>query len=154
MKNIPDFVTLAESGRVTVTLQDGLTVSGDTYNVAIVKHLTAGEILDAQEEAERLVYAKDGSMGLVMSPARMAREALRRQVAKLENTNGKHDGPLNAKELGQFSSEDLSRLQAATALLDFSTALAAEGVQSRGRTAAGSGTIAADNGSDSPQSGN
>lgn len=138
----PDYVTLAEGGRVVVTLQSGVTLGGLVLTVAHVRQLTAGDILDAQEEAERLVYAKDG-MALVMSPARMARASLCRQVARLETADGqKHDGPLSADELARFSAVDLMRLQQAAEVLDAIPALVSEGAEKRGRAAAGSGADA------------
>lgn len=83
---------VAAGGRMTVPLADGITLGETTYVRATLRQLTAGDILEAQEEAERLVYAKDGTLSLVMSPARMGREALRRQVARLEGESGPSKG--------------------------------------------------------------
>lgn len=154
---LPEYVTLAEGGRVSVELE-GVVLGGLRLARAHVRQLSAGDILDAQEEAERLVYAADGGMALVMSPARMARAALRRQVARLAAKEGdqEHHGPLSAEELNAFSLADLDRLQAAAALLDKAAVLGGRGqaVEARGRTDAGGGEHAPAAGTAGPQSGN
>lgn len=134
-------VLLGTSGRMTVALADGLTLGGATYDRAVLRQLTAGDILEAQEEAERLVYAKDGTLSLVMSPARMGREALRRQVARLEGEGGQtFEGPLGVEELGRLSGRDLAALQAGVELLDQAAVKSAEAAQNRGRAFAGGGS--------------
>lgn len=154
---IPSFVTLAEGGRVTVNLRDGVTIGNVSFTTAYVCQLKAGDILDAQEEAERLVYTNEGGMALVMSPARMARASLRRQVARLAVQDMdkivEHHGPLSAEELNLFSVEDLERLQTAATLLDNAAAMVTGGMDARGRSAAGSGTAPAAVGPVDPQNG-
>lgn len=143
---------LGAPGRVTVPLADGLTLGSVTYARAVLRQLTAGDILEAQEEAERLVYAKDGSLSLVMSPARMGREALRRQVARLEGAGGESfEGPLDVEALGRLSGRDLASLQAGVELLDQAAAKSAEAAQTRGRALAGGGNGAASGGNGGPR---
>lgn len=129
-----------------VQLETGLSVGNATFNTAHVRNLNAGDILAAQEDAERLVYVKDGSMALVMSPARMARESLRRQIARMSNSKGIiHNGPLSVDELGSLSADDLFRLQQGAELLDALTATSvSEGLIQRGRTDQGGGNSSVD----------
>lgn len=146
--------TVTEAGRVIVPLADGLPLGKVTYTRAILRQLTAGDILEAQEEAERLVYARDGTLSLVMSPARMGREALRRQVARLEGESGEtFDGPLAVEDLGRCTGSDLAALQAGVELLDSVAARNAEALQARGRSAAGRGNDASAGGHGGPQDG-
>lgn len=157
-KNLPKFILLSEGGRITVHLKDGVTLGGLHLTVAHVRQLSAGDILDAQEEAERLVYTADGGMALVMSPARMARASLRRQVVKLDDDElRKHDGPLSTEELNMFSMDDFSRLQSAATLLDRAAELPTEkqavAGEKRGRSTAGSAAHAPAAGTGSPQGG-
>lgn len=142
MKNqsiLPDFIVVTSGGKVDVQLESGLSVGTTTFTHAHVRNLNAGDILAAQEEAERLVYTKNGSMALVMSPVRMARESLRRQVNSLTNAEGvTHNGPLSVEELSSLTTVDLHRLQQAAETLDALTATSvAEGLTLRGRTDAG-----------------
>ena len=149
---IMEGVTLVEAGRVSVSLTDGLELGRTRYARAVLRPLSAGDILVAQEEAERLVYAKDGTLSLVMSPARMGREALRRQIAKLEAEDGQqYDGPLSVEELARLSSRDLAAVQTGAELLDAAAARSAEALRDRGRSAAGHGDSAAAGDDGSPQ---
>lgn len=151
---IMEGATVTDAGRVSVPLADGLLLGKVTYTRAILRQLTAGDILEAQEEAERLVYARDGTLSLVMSPARMGREALRRQIARLENDCGEvFDGPLGVEELGRVSGRDLAALQAGVEVLDAAGARSAEALQARGRSAAGRGNGAPADNHGGPQDG-
>lgn len=155
---LPEFVTLAEGGRMVVALAGPLSLGGIDVTTAHVRKLNAGDILAAQEEAERLVYTATGDMALVMSPARMARASLCRQIARLESVDGKkHDGPLAPDELDRFSLVDLDRVQAAAALLDKTVGLTpgavVQAADQRGRTVAGSTGPAPAAGFGGPQSG-
>ena len=142
---------LADTGRVNVPLADGLDLGRTRYARAVLRQLNAGDILAAQEEAERLVYARDGALSLVMSPARMGREALRRQ----EGESGEsYDGPLSVEELSRLSGRDLAALQAGTELLDSVAATTAEALRDRGRSAAGGEDDAAAGDDGSPQNRN
>lgn len=146
--------SITDAGRVSIPLPDGLTLGGVTYTRAIVRQLTAGDILEAQEEAERLVYARDGTLSLVLSPARMGREVLRRQIAHLKTEGGEtFDGPLGVEELGRMSGRDLAALQAGTELLDAAATKVSEAVQARGRSAAGRGDGASAGDHGGPQDG-
>lgn len=152
---ITEGATLAEAGRAAIPFTDGLELGRVHYTRAVLRQLSAGDILAAQEEAERLVYAKDGTLSLVMSPARMGREALRRQIARLEGESGEsYDGPLSVEELSRLSGRDLAALQAGTELLDSVAATTAEALRDRGRSAAGGGDDAAAGDDGSPQNRN
>lgn len=151
---IADAATVAEAGRITMPLQDGITIGSVRYTRAILRQLCAGDILEAQEEAERLVYGKDGSLSLVMSPARMGREALRRQVLRLIAENGESlDGPLGMVELGRLSGRDLAAIQAGIELLDSGASKTAEALGERGRACAGNCNGVANGSSSGPQNG-
>ena len=146
---------LADTGRVNVPLADGLDLGRTRYARAVLRQLNAGDILAAQEEAERLVYARDGALSLVMSPARMGREALRRRSARLVGESGESsDGPLSGVDLSRLSGRDLAALQAGTELLDSVAATTAEALRDRGRSAAGGEDDAAAGDDGSPQNRN
>ncbi len=152
---ITDGATVAEAGRITMPLQDGIIIGSVCYTKAILRQLSAGDILEAQEEAERLVYGKDGSLSLVMSPARMGREALRRQVLRLTSEAGESlDGPLGIAELGRLSGRDLAAIQAGIELLDSGASKTAEALGERGRIEAGKCNGVANGGACSPQNAN
>lgn len=91
---------------VNVTLQTGLTIGEAVHVAAEIREATAGDLIDACLESERLVETKDGPQ-LVQSPTLVGLHTLRRQIVKV----GDHPGPLGMPELRKLSSLDLSLLQ-------------------------------------------
>lgn len=107
---------MAES---TVTLHDGLKLGEHTYYEAVIREATAGDVMDAQEASEKLVFApsSDGSgvePTLVTSPSKVSTEVLRRQIKRV----GEISGPLSAEQLRKLSPGDMNRLMQATEELD------------------------------------
>lgn len=115
---------------VTVSLVDGLKVGEDVLKDAVLREITAGDILDAQEESEKLMLTPTGPQ-LVPSPSLVSTNVLRRQIVRIGNVNG----PMSRKDLSRLSPHDLNLLQAEADKLD--RAVAASVVQkeldSRGR---------------------
>lgn len=104
--------------KTTVTLIHGLTIGGELYHQVVLREATAGDVLDAQEAAERLVYSPTGDGGvepvLVASPSRVGVEVLRRQIASV----GDISGPLELELLRRLDPEDLNLLLAKSDQLD------------------------------------
>ena len=114
-------------------LKDGLPFgTGDEtemqYDVTL-RELTAGDLIDAQAAAEKLVMSKEGPV-LVSSPSRMGLEMLRRQIASV----GCIKGPLSLALMRKLSVDDFQRLSLATEMHDM--AVASSLTQERGRVAA------------------
>lgn len=123
--------------RYRLTLADGLPAGSIVYHEVTLRELTAKDLLDAQDESERVVTT-GGTVALVSSPARMGVELLRRQIARLTENDATHNGPLSRDELGRLSMRDLTALQQATDALDVLAALrTGEAAQGRGRNPGG-----------------
>jgi len=134
-----DAITLLSGNRLPIELTDGLTIGSVTYKTVVLRQLTAGDVQDASEASERLVATPTGDLALVSSPARMGREMLRRQVARLEDDNGgKFDGPLEPEDMARLTVTDLRALQMGVAILDAQVEKAVEAMGTRGRADAGS----------------
>jgi|GEM_PF-440711 len=123
-----------------VDLDHGLELGGVSYRTIRLRQLSAGDIFDAQEASERVVETRSG-LALVLSPSSFGRELLGRQVARLEDGEGRiHGGPLSRAELARLHPADLERLQARADALDAVAALSlAEAADARGRTDQGGG---------------
>lgn len=105
--------------RIDITLTHGLTVGTDILKDAVLREPTAGDIIDAQEEAEKLVYAVDPDTGrlvpsLVASPTMVGVHVLRRQIVKIGNLSG----PIELDMLKRLHPDDLNLLQAKADRLD------------------------------------
>lgn len=118
---------------VTVTLVDGLVYGKEepqTHYQVVLRELTAGDVIEAQEAAERPVPMPRGGVQLMVSQSRLSYELLRRQVKRV----GDIDGPLSLAELKRLSTGDLERLDGQAQELDAADARGvAEGAESRGR---------------------
>lgn len=92
-------------------LKDGITgkdtkTGHETKHVDAVLHtLNAGEIIDANRDAERLFVTPDGPIAVV-SPSEAMRQMLRRHIKKL----GEIPGPLDEETFNQLSDADLKLL--------------------------------------------
>lgn len=100
---------VAEIQSGVLKLKDGLPFgTGDEtemqYDVTL-RELTAGDMIDAQAAAEKLVMSKEGPV-LVSSPSRMGLEMLRRQIASV----GCIKGPLSMALIRKLSVDDFQRL--------------------------------------------
>lgn len=118
----------------TVTLDKGITIGSKSNKQAVLKELSAGDVIEAMQESERLIMVP-GPNGqeprLVHSNALMGVHTLRRQVARL----GEIEGPLEIDQLALLSDRDLETLQAAADAMD---AAVAQAVSDRGRSNAAS----------------
>ncbi len=111
--------------RVEVTLQKGLLLDEKPQTLAVLRDLTAADIIEAAEASEKMVQTDDGPI-LVQSPARMGTELLGRQIEKI----GDIPGPLSTSMIGKLSKDDLILLQEKAELLDDAIA---EDISNRGR---------------------
>lgn len=121
---------------VEVPLVHGLVIGKDTLKDAVLREPTAGDIIEAQEEAEKLVYAVEADGGrivptLVASPTMVGVHVLRRQIVKIGNLSG----PIELAMLKQLHPEDFALLQAKADELDaaMSAEIASREVAQRGR---------------------
>lgn len=119
----------------TVKLEKGITIGEEHHLEVVLKELTAGDVIDAAQESERLIMVP-GPNGteprLVQSNALMGANTLRRQIASL----GDIEGPLEMEQLALLSDRDLEILQGAVEMMDAAVATA---VTDRGRSDAASG---------------
>ncbi|MBA3027439.1 MAG: hypothetical protein FP814_09810 [Desulfobacterium sp.] len=112
--------------QTTIDLKDGLIIGDKKHTLAEIKEYTAGDLLDACDAAEKIVYTVDAAPILVSSPTRMDMELLCRQIVRI----GEHPGPLSMNEMRKLSGTDLALLQGAAAALD---AGASKAIAKRGR---------------------
>lgn len=113
-----------------VTLQKGLTVGEKTYKEAVLRELSAGDIMAAMEESERVVMTPTSNgvePVLLLSNALMGINTLRRQIASL----GEIQGPLEREQMNLLSDVDLGLLQQGVAELDLAVA---KDIGDRGRS--------------------
>lgn len=86
---------------------------------------TAGDVIEAQEESEKLVYATDAQgnvvPALVTSPALTGIHVLRRQIVRLDDVHG----PLDLVLLKKLHIEDFELIQAKAQELDAASGQAA-----------------------------
>lgn len=119
--------------RITVPLIHGLKIGEIVCKDVVLREATAGDVLDAQEAAERLmmVPTQNGvEPMLVVSPSRVGVEVLRRQIVSI----GDVSGPLDLKLMHKLHPEDLNLLLAKSEQLDgAAVAQTQEGVAQRGR---------------------
>lgn len=99
-------------------LKYGLKVGEERLrNVVMKDHLTAEEILEASEAAEKIVMVGEGNdqePQFVISPTKMAAETLRRQIASI----GDIQGPISMHQLNGLRDEDLAMLNRAAAKIE------------------------------------
>lgn len=99
---------------VHVTLNKGLRVGEEVHVEAEIREASAGDLIDATEESEKLVATPDGGFQLLASPTLVGLNCLRRQIVRV----GEHPGPLTLGELRKLSAHDLSLLQEKAQLLE------------------------------------
>jgi phage FluMu protein gp41 len=115
---------------VTVELDMGLTIGEKTLKTVVIRELTAGDIFDAQADAERVVQTEDGPQ-LVSSPTSVGIHTLRRQIAKI----GDIEGPLSMGEMRKLHPMDLELLHEECSKLEKAVfaSIASREVAQRGR---------------------
>ena len=112
-----------------IELKKGLKVGEETHKKVELGDITAGDIIDANQEAEQVrVVMVDGKpeATVIVSPNLSAVHLLRRQIKKI----GSLDGPIAYDVMRKLSSGDFERLLAAADQI--AAAVAKEAVQ-RGR---------------------
>jgi len=127
---------------LNVPLTHGLTIGETTYTTAVVREPNSGDVIEANEESEKLVLVPTSENGqmvdiphLVQSPTMVGVHVLRRQVLALKDANGESmSGPLELHELKQLHPEDLKALQVMAEKFDSLAAQAAKGADQRGRS--------------------
>ncbi len=102
---------------IEVTLQKGLRVGQISHTIAVLREPSAGDVIDASMDAEKVVMVPTGVDGaghavmepqLVTSPTLVGINVLRRQIVRI----GAIDGPLERELLDKLSPTDLNLLQA------------------------------------------
>lgn len=124
---------------VKFNLKHGLTISDDVLKEVTLREVTAGDIIHATEESEKLVFAqvsKDKTEPmLVPSPGLMGVNVLRRQIKSIGNVKG----PIDLSTLEKLSADDLELLQVKAEELETAALAetASEAVTQKGRSAKG-----------------
>lgn len=123
--------------RVTVTLLHGYKVGDDVLKDAVIRPYTTADLLDAEEESEKLIAAPMPGGGiehkLVLSPALYGMNIFRRQVVSI----GDVDGPFSINELKKkLHRDDFALLQQKVDELDQASSAksASKAVTQRGRS--------------------
>jgi len=111
--------------RHTFELEDGLQLVENVHKKCVVRQLTAGDILDAQTESERLMVTP-GGYSLVTSDSLLGFHLARRQIVSL----GDIPGPLKVEDMRQLSGRDLHMIETELENLDKAVA---EALAQRGR---------------------
>lgn len=105
----------------TVQLETGFAVGQDRLTEAVLREATAGDIIEAQAESERVVQVP-GPRGpepqLVSSPSDCGVNVLRRQVVRLQGGKEPYQGPLSYNDMKRFTPTDLGLLQEAADEID------------------------------------
>lgn len=115
---------------VTFSLHDGLPFGkGEEQELlkeTVVRELTAGDLIDARMESERVIQTGEGPR-LVSSPELLALHCLRRQIVSI----GKVKGPMSLANLRTLSLIDLREIESQADTLE--AAVLAERLGQRGR---------------------
>ena len=114
----------------TVELLKGLSVGNVEHKTATLREPTAGDLIAAMTESERVVSV-NGEPTLLLSNTALSINTLRRQVV----TIGDIHGPLESMQLALLSGTDLALLQQAADELDVAVA---KEMSDRGRDQAAS----------------
>jgi phage FluMu protein gp41 len=91
---------------IDVTLDQGLTIGNTTHKKAVIREATAGDVIEATEESEKVVKTPDG-YELLASNTLVGINVLRRQIVSV----GDYKGPLTVGEMKHLSPGDLRLLQ-------------------------------------------
>jgi len=120
---------------INFSLIHGYKVGEDTLMDVVLREVIAGDVIEAQEESEKLVMVptEKGQLQpeLIPSPTLVGINVLRRQIVSIGNAKG----PFDVYEIKKLHPVDLSLLQEKADELD--SAVVAEnsgqGVKNRGR---------------------
>ncbi len=117
--------------KITFDLLDGLRLGDAIHKEAELRELTAGDILDATEDSEKIVQTKNGAQ-VVQSPTLVGAHLMRRQILRIGGING----PLTLAQLRKLSGRDFQLISAMIDGIDDIASKAAE----RGRSDASQGS--------------
>jgi len=112
----------------TFDLVDGLKPVSTLHRTCTIRTATAGDVIDAQAAAERVVHTGDGAM-LLISDSRLGWEMTRRQVVSI----GDIKGPLSDEDMRALTGRDLNLINAKIEALDNAAWKAAQELVQRGR---------------------
>jgi phage FluMu protein gp41 len=112
----------------TFELIDGLKPVKDLHRTCTIRTATAGDVIDAQTAAERVVHTADGPL-LLVSDSKMGWEMTKRQVVCI----GGIEGPLSDEDMRALSGRDLNLIGAKIEALDSAAWKAAQEQAKRGR---------------------
>lgn len=112
----------------TFELIDGLKPVQDLHRTCTIRTATAGDVIDAQTAAERVVHTADGPL-LLVSDSKMGWEMTKRQVVCI----GGIEGPLSDEDMRALSGRDLNLIGAKIEALDSAAWKAAQEQAKRGR---------------------
>lgn len=96
-----------------IILNKGLTVGNTVHKDAVLREPTAGDLMQAMEESERVVMVA-GEPQLLLSNTALSLHTLRRQIVSIGDING----PIDMAMLSLLSATDLSLLQSCADELD------------------------------------
>ena len=92
----------------TIELVKGLVIDNVAHTKAVLREATAGDIIDASTESERIIQADlQKPPQLVVSNTLLGMNMLRRQIVKI----GDIEGPLSLTQMKLLSGTDLGMLQ-------------------------------------------
>ncbi|TKA91813.1 hypothetical protein FAZ79_00470 [Guyparkeria sp. SB14A] len=114
--------------KTEVELVDGLKLDGEPQRHAVLREPTAGDVIEANAEAEKMVPTPDGYQ-LLVSPTMVGAIVLGKQVVSI----GEIPGPLSLRQVKMLSPTDYQRLQFKAQALESASAEVAQ----RGRDDAG-----------------
>ncbi|NDV20918.1 hypothetical protein GO013_16020 [Pseudodesulfovibrio sp. JC047] len=100
----------------TIPLTTPVTIGKNECHEIVLREATGGDVIEAQEESEKLVMTADGPQ-LVASPTLVGMGVLRRQVVKI----GDVDGPVDLVTLKRLSVYDLNQVQLKADAMDAAT---------------------------------
>tara|TARA_R110000787_G_scaffold26344_34_gene73787 strand:+ start:747 stop:1094 length:348 start_codon:yes stop_codon:yes gene_type:complete len=112
--------------RKIVALDGGWKIGETEYDEVELRDIHAGDLIEAGEAAERVVYDTNGNPTLVQSPTRMSIEVLFRQIVRIGELK---DVPVTREMLTGLGPEDLDKLTREAETLS----AAAEAAVARGR---------------------
>ena len=93
--------------KVEFDLEHGVEIGSQLEKHVVLKEATAGDIIDASVDSERVVFGQDGQPVLVPSPSLMGAQTLCRQVERLGSING----PLELSILKKLHEDDFVLMQ-------------------------------------------
>lgn len=92
---------------ITFALKNGLQKFGKAHQSVTIRSTTAGDIIDATQESERLIFTPDGP-ALIASPSLTGAHVTRRRIVRI----GEITGPLDLDLFKELSGDDLGLIQA------------------------------------------